>query len=325
MKKSFFSFFPALFLLASLAVFPVFAEEKPLLLDGIAAEVGGVRITIADVMDEAKDMAFFMQKKKTVPELYAVALTNLIDRQLILQKYEQAPQKLPEWYLKRRAESIINEKFNGNKTDLVKMLDSRGISYDTWLKKIEADTIIGTMRSQFVERDINIGPEQLREVYDRDYAGKKLEGPVRVAMILLESDKGRTNALHAANHLVAQLRNGKVDFESVARHVSKDPHAREGGDWGYINPDDELRSDLAAAVNKLKKGEISDPIAIDEKRIYIIRKLDEQDDLSIPYEYVRAEIEGQLHEEVSAKRFKGWVKSLAKEMTIRLYPSPFDR
>ena len=325
MQKSLFSAPAALALLAAAFVFPLFAEEKPLLLDGVAAEVGGVRITVADVMDEAKDMAFGMNKKFELSELYTSALTNLIDRQLILQKYEQAPQKLPEWYLKRRAEGIIAENFGGEKARLVKMLDSRGISYDTWLKKIEADTIIGTMRSQFVERDISIGPEQLREVYNRDYAGKKLEGPVRVAMILLEFDQGTTNALQAANHLASQIRSGKLDFATVARNVSKDPHAREGGDWGYINPDDELRADLAAAIRKLGKGEISAPIAIDPTRVYLIRKIDERKDLEIPYDYVRAKIENELHEKASEERFKKWVESLSREITIRVFPTPFDR
>lgn len=325
MKKSFFSWSAALSFVAAFFAFSAFAEEKPLLLDGVAAEVGGVRITIADVMNEAKDMAYSLRKPQGIAELYGTALTNLIDRQLILQKYEQAPQKLPKWYLKRRAEAIIAEHFAGDRNRLIKMLDSRGINYDTWQKKIEADTIIGTMRAQFVDHNISIGPEELKEVYDREYAGKKLDGPVRVAMILIETDQGTTNALRAANHLVSQLRNRKLDFSDVARNISKDPHAREGGDWGYINPDDELRSDLATVVKNLHVGETSNPIAIDGTHIYIIRKIDEREDLTIPYDYVRSQIEGKLREEASDKRFKAWVKSLSEEMTIRVYPFPLNR
>lgn len=325
MKKPLFHHLPLLILAVVSLSLPLLAKDPPILLDGVAAEVGGVRLTIADVMNEAKDIAFTEQKRQKASELYGEALTNLISRQLILQKYDQAPQKLPDWYLKRRAETIIAENFGGDKTKLVKMLDSRGINYDTWLKKIEADTIIGTMRSQFVEHDISIGPDELRKVYERDYAGQKLEGPVRVSMILLESDKGVTNLLRAAGHLVTQLRDGKLDFADVARKVSKDPHAREGGDWGYINPDDELRADLAKVVRELKKGQTSDPIAIDPTRVYIIRKTDERKDLAIPFDYVRAKIEGELRQRASEKRFKEWVRSLARETIIRVFPSPLGR
>ena len=314
-----------IFLFLALAAFHLAAAE-PLVVDAVAADVGGRRITVADVMDQARDSISAegaisaTALAERLPGAYAGALTNLIMRQLILIRYEQAKQKPPAWFFNRRVESIIEEHFGGDRSLLVSMLAQRGLSYEKWRKKIEEDTIVNLMRSQFVDQGIVVKPEDILAVYDRDYASRKLPGPVRAALILLRPEEGQSAEAAVSNAVVLakDLQAGK-DFAAAARRLSKDPHARDGGDWGYIDPAEEFRKELADALAALKPGEVSDPVVIGSDYIYILKKVDESKDLSIPFDSVRDEIEHNIRAEAGGERFDAWIESLRQVTTIRIY------
>ncbi len=302
------------------------AVAEPMIVDAVAADVGGRHITVAEVMEAARDSisaegaisATALAEK--LPGAYADALTNLVTRQLILIKYDQAKQKLPNWMLNRRVEAIIDEHFGGDRSLLVSMLAQRGLSYEKWRKKIEEDSIITAMRSQFVDQGIVVKPEDILAVYERDYANRKLPGPVRAALILLRPDEGQSPEAAVSNAVVLakDLQSGK-DFAATARRLSKDPHARDGGDWGYIDPAEEFRKELADALSSLKPGQVSDPVVIGSDYIYILKKIDESKDLSIPFDSVRDEIERTLRADAGAERFDAWIDSLQKATTIRIH------
>ncbi len=314
-----------IFLFLSLAAFHLAAEE-PMVIDAVAADVGGRRITFSDVMEEARNIISSEGAvtptvlREKITGAYAEALTNLITRQLILIRYDQAKQKLPNWMLSRRVETIVDERFGGDRSLLVSMLANLGLSYEKWRKNIEEDFIVNMMRSQFVDQGIVIKPEDLLAVYERDYATRKLSGPVRAALILLRPMEGQSTEAAVSNAVVLahDLQAGK-DFAATARRLSTDPHASNGGDWGYIDPAEEFRKELADALAALKPGEVSDPVVVGADYIYILKKVDESQDLSIPFDSVRDEIERNIRADAGLVRFDAWIESLKKATTIRLY------
>lgn len=304
----------------------LFAQgANQIVLDAVAADVGGKRITMADVMESVRDelnsrRISGLEASVAAKELYAPALTNLIDRQLILLRYEKLGKKLPAWYLSQRVEKIIEDKFNGDRSQLVDMLNSYGISYEKWRSKIEDDTVVMTMKQQFVNQKVIVKPEEIRAEYDKNYKTKKLDGPVRVSMIQMRPEgKSAEKLLADAKTLVSKLRDGD-DFAAAAAEFSCEQHAEKGGDWGYVAPADEFRKEIADAVSKLKIGEISDPVVIGESLVYILKKADERTDLSMPYDFVSGDIEAKLRESYIASRYRAWVDSIAKDYTVRIYP-----
>ena len=310
----------------ALALAPLkLAAQGPIVVDAVAADVGGRRITVAEVMEAARDIMASegsvdaVSVREKLPGAYAEAFSNLVVRQLILIKYDQAKQKLPKWVLNRRVEAVVEEHFGGDRSLLVSMLSQRGISYAKWRQKIEEDTIIAAMRQQFVDQGVVVKPEEIAATYERDFAGKKLPGPVRAAVILLRPQAGQSkeDAITNAAAVVRDLRAGK-DFAATARRLSSDSRAKDGGDWGYIDPATEFRKELADALSALKPGEISDPVVIGADYIYILKKVAESKDLSIPFDSVRDEIERDLRAKASAERFDAWIESLRKATTIRL-------
>ena len=307
------------------------AQDALKLIDAVAAEVGGRRITVAEVMEGANAIITSGEMPVSQADLkdkfisaYGEALTNLINRQLILIRYEQAPHKLPAWVFNRRVDAVVEEHFGGDRSQLVSMLSKHGITYAKWRKNIEEDTIINTMRQQFVDSGITVKPEETRAFYDSTFAHTQLPGHVRVALILLRPADGQSadEVMTGARELCGKIRAGQ-DFAAIARKLSVEDHASKGGDWGYIEPADELRKELADAVCALKPGEITDPILVAPDYIYILKKVAESEDLSIPFDSVREEIERQLRAKAASARFNAWIDSLRKATTVRiLKPTP---
>jgi parvulin-like peptidyl-prolyl isomerase len=303
---------------------PLMAQET-LVVDGVAAVVGGVRITVADVMEDAKEIIRRErptqgEMSKAMASAYAEALTNLVSRQLILLRYDQAQQKLPEWAVNRRVESIIEEHFGGDRSLLVSMLSARGISFEKWRKKIKEDTIIAAMRQQFVDSGIAVSPKDIAAAYKSKYANATLPGHVRVAMILLrpENDQSVEDAMAKAETLCDRLQSGKADFAAEARRLSRDSRAGDGGDWGYIEPADALRKELCDALDALEAGQVSRPILVGGDYIYILKKVAVSKDLKVPLDSVYDEIEGDLRQEIGSRRFEAWMETLRRTTTVRI-------
>lgn len=302
------------------------AVADPMLIDRTVAEVGGNRITLSDVMGEVRDRLFeerLPPMESTIAELYPEALSNLVARQLILLEYERGDAKIPEWYFNQRIERIVEGNFGGDKTRLVAMLGERGISYHEWRDRRRDDAIVATMRQQFIDQGVKARPSDLERIYRERYATNSLPGHVKVSMIMLKRGDGVEDGEDPADALAAEIA-GKLShggsFAALARAHSLEPHAQNGGSWGYVEPADEFRPELAEAIAALPKGGVSAPIAVGQY-LYILRKDDERADLSVPFDAVRDEIEREIVERASAARFDEWVRHLSGKYTVRIYPA----
>jgi len=318
---------PALLFAAALRAAAATNAPTPLLLDGIAAEVGEARITIAETMLLARELAAARQipvaeQAAKLRELYAEALESLIDRQLILRAYAALEQKLPAWMVDRRVEAVIEENFGGDRSRLVSTLNRQGMGFDVWRKRLEEEMIIASMRQQFVDQNIAVAPADIRAYYATNAAAFALEGPVRVGMILIGTRDGEGDAarLARARQVRERLLAGQ-DFRAVAGQESAEAHARNGGDWGYVEPADVFRREIAEALAPLKVGEIS-PLIETESGIYLVTKLDERADGVLPLEDAWGGVEAHLRRRETARRQAVWLDSLKQATTVRRYPLP---
>lgn len=310
---------------ALLACAPMRAHAAPMLIDRTVAEVGGSRITLSDVMAEVRDRLFeerLAPTESAVAELYPGALSNLVARQLILLEYEKGDAKIPEWYFNQRIERIVENNFGGDKTRLVAMLGERGIPYQEWRTRRREDAIVGAMRQQFIEQGVRARPSDMERIYRERYATNSLPGHVKVSMIMLRRDdstNGTDRAAGLASEIAKKLSQGG-SFAALARAHSLENHAQDGGCWGYVEPADEFRPEIAEAVAALPKGGVSAPVEAGQY-LYILRKDDERPDLSIPFDAVRDEIEQELVERAATARFDEWVRHLSGKYTVRIYPA----
>ncbi len=302
------------------------AAENPLLLDGIAAEVGEKRITVAEAMRAAHELAAAMrltgeERAARLPDLYGEAVEELVARALILRHYRETGQQLQPWIVDRRVEEIIADRFGGDRAALIAGLSSNGMSFVEWRDRIEEEIILSAMRHQFVERHVIVSPAEVRAYYATNRNEFVLEGPVRVGMILLREgiDEDREALLERAGKLEQQLRDG-VDFAQMAQRFSIEQHADQGGDWGYVDPEN-FRFELVEALEKMKPGDISAPIATDSG-VYILRKIDERQEPVLPLEEAWDRVEARLRRDKSLERYRAWIEHLKTEAYVKILPMP---
>ena len=99
--------------------------------------------------------------------------------------------------------------------------------------------------------DADVTEEDARAFYEQETAKIPQEDEVRARHILVPSKE-------EAEAVAARLKSGEA-FDAVAREVSKDPGAAEGGDLGYFTKDD-MVPEFSEAAFALQPGEISDPV-----------------------------------------------------------------
>lgn len=311
------------------AVAPAAFSDDASIVDGIAAVVDGSTITISDVMLEARRMATAemipANDRDAMSKMFVLARGYLIELQLILHSYEAGEQKLPDWIIENRVNEIIEERFGGDRSKLASALAAERMTIEEWRRHIEEKMIIASMIQLNVERLVQIRPGDIKACFETNSAAYKLAGPVRVAMIQLapQGDEDEAAVVARASALRAELANG-ADFGDAARANSCEAHAKQGGDWGFVDPEDEFRTEIAQAVAALKEGEISEPIAT-PAGVYIVKKIAERADGRATLADVREQIEADLREAESQRLHGEWIQRLKDDARIRIYDIPFAK
>ena len=82
---------------------------------------------------------------------------------------------------------------------------------------------------------------------------------------------------------------GGQDFAALAQEVSQDPTAAQGGDRGWIEPDDVLCAPVAEVIFAMKQGEISDPVDCgDHAHVFLAQEV--RPERLIPFDEAREQV-----------------------------------
>jgi len=306
---------------------PARADDAPGVLDGVAAEVGETRITIAETMEAVRELSALRHlgaeaQAAGLRTLYAEARDALVSRQLILQAYGKSPNKLQPWVLEQRIESLIEERFGGDRSRLLAALGRERITYDDWRRRVEEDLILTSMRRERVDRHVEVAPSDVRAYYATNRAEFALAGPVRVALILLKpvSNETAEATVARAAALRARIASGQ-DFGALARQHSQDARATTGGDWGFLDPAGELRPELVETLARLRPGECSPPVPT-PAGVYLVRKVAEYPDRVLPLADAWSGIETRLRRREADRLQREWIARLRADTFVRVHDLP---
>lgn len=120
------------------------------------------------------------------------------------------------------------------------------------------------------------------------------------------------NTEREARNIIASLTTAKrrANFEDVARKQSKDTSASNGGDLGWVLPAN-MVPEFAAAMTRLKKGEVS-RVPVQTQFGWHVIRMDDTRKLDFPpYEELRNRIAGQI-QQVKLRRFIAELRATAK-------------
>lgn len=297
------------------------AWGRAILLDGVAAVVNNHAVTLGDVMNEVRSRREELRKahrdaalEAKLADAYTNALNDIVEQKLIVDAFEAQRKKtgISDEMIQRRVDAILREKSRGDRRNFAQALESQGYSLDAWRGLIRDRMVVSFMRSRMGERRGQVSPQALRDAYNQATNQLRVAKQVRMRMIVTGRSDDGTDAV-AARKQAEDIRKRVLageDFASVAKAVSTDRKAVEGGDWGWLTLD-MLRAELSKAVAALKTGQISEVVEVDGD--YYIAKIEDRREASVAsLQDVQPQIEKAIRQRGSEQVYRSWMDRLRK-------------
>ena len=296
LSASFFIFHFSFFTSTSTA----FAVE----VDGIAAQVGSQTILKSEVYEE-------MRRQHADQFAYARVRDEMIDRKLILKAAQEAKMTMQEWVVENRIREIVQRSFGGDRNKLMDVLAKQRVSYPEWRQRMKDDMIVGGMRWQMVDKNVDSTPGDMRAEYENHPERYREGGKVTVSVILLKPDQSAKR-----DEVSAAIKTN--DFAEVAKKFSADSHAPEGGLWKDVIPSDCFRPEVCDEIAKMPKGTMSRWLDIDGWS-FLIRKDAEAETKQLSFADAYDKIEANVREEKAKQLYLEWVGRLRAESYIKIH------
>ena len=195
-----------------------------------------------------------------LPRLRQQVLRNLVDEVLQIQAAEQADIKVQarevDQYFARYAQS----QFGKSPEEFAAFLRASGSSPETLKRQIHGEMAWSRLQRSRIEPFVNVSEDEVQAVIDRLNAAKGTQEFKVSEIFLSATPETAAEARSNAQRIVQQLRGG-ASFLAYARQFSEASTAALGGDLGWVRAA-QLPEALAAAVQTMPVGAISDPIAI---------------------------------------------------------------
>ncbi len=290
--------------------------------DGIAAKVNDIVITVSDVMAEmhrnpdAREM-LASGKEEVAKKLYLEAIDSLVNRKLILKAAVDKEMQMQEWVIDNRVREIVKTNFDGDMNKLVSMLSATKTPITEWRNNIRDDLIIQAMRYQMVEKDIVPTPAAMKKEYEEHKDRYSQKACTTVSVILLKPSDTET-LQERSRKIFERLENG-AKFADLAREFSSDSKASEGGQWKDVKPEDTFRPEIAKAIAELKVGERSKLLNLDGWG-FIVQKDSEKVARELSFEEAYDDIAASVRREEAIKRFNDWTRRLRADAYVKVYP-----
>lgn len=291
--------------------------------DGVAAYVNDKVVTVDTVMKELH-AGFDLSKvppsarADKVRELFPVVRDLIVERMLILKAYEDSGAQLPNEAVTERVQSIVAEDFGGDEARLTEMLRRSRMTKPEWIRQVRENMIVAAMRQLQVGKKIAVSPRRVKAYFAEHMADFAEEGGVRVRSILIPPEKGEAVAREA----LAELRKG-TPFAEVAKRFSGDGKAAEGGDWGFVKPEETFAPAVVEALRGLKAGEHSGILEQGGYRT-IVQKAEVRRGRMPTLAEAWPKAEAAVRAAEGMERYKAWLEGLREAAYVKLVDVPLQ-
>lgn len=295
--------------------------------NGIVAVAEDKIITVADVMREVGPLLQAAQQgarnekeyNEKVEQLYDNAIQELIDKVLIIKEFRKDEKRhIPTSYIDNAIADEQADRFEGDRSKFLSFLRAQGMTQRDYRKKIEEDIIYQYMQGQQRRSQSVVSPVRIETYYNENKDRFYREDEVYLRMIQLTKAEEDTDATlqERANQIIARFKAGEK-FEDLAKEFSKDRMRAKGGDWGWQKRSD-FRDEFRTVAFELKKGEISQPVALPEG-VFILFAEDRKYAGIQPIDEVRDQIERILVAQMSNASRERWLERLRRNGYVKHY------
>ena len=289
--------------------------------DGFAASVNGRIITVSEVMElvqpldrKLRDEYSGLELQQKRAEAFEHALDNLIDHALIMEEFKTLGGQLPDRVVKQRAEAVVRDQFKNDRLAFRDALAEERITLDEWRDQIRENLIVNVLRRQEVGDRLMVNPVEVYRLYQERIDQYRVPAQTWLRVIVLPGTVADADS--RAAEVRGRLLAGQ-DFSAVAKEVSTDAKAPQGGDWGWVDVST-LRRELKEAIEKTPAGQLGPAVATPES-CYLFRVEERRAAGVKSFEEVRGPLEDELRKRESNRLFDAWMKRLRNKYFVHVY------
>ncbi|MEM7011088.1 MAG: peptidyl-prolyl cis-trans isomerase [Verrucomicrobiota bacterium] len=242
----------------------------------------------------------------------------LIDRELILDHFDSGQGQISDIYVDTAVEDRIQEQFGGDRAAFQEHLAKFDLTFNQFRNYIRDEMVISLLQKNKAQAPLFVTPKEIEEVYLANRERFTTEGEVAISTITipkkadgatLEQQLTKTREIHR------QLQEGS-DFALQARLNSIDSFAGRGGERPMTSKTD-LVPEIHENVFATPVGKLSEIIELDSA--YVILKVNDRvDDVLMPLEDVRPQVEMIAMQQKRSAVIKRWLTKLREDAHIRL-------
>ena len=304
-------------------------------LERIVAVVNGDIILYGDVLEQMKMVekvapSVNLQDSEQRAKAEREMLQSLIRQRLA----EQEVKRLKINIGKGEVDAAINDlKRDSGMSDaqFEQALSRDGMTLKQFRDKVRQELERSRLMDRVVKSKVVVKESQIDALMQSPAAAtpspttKAVEERRRLGMIFLPLPEGARPDQVAQGEKLARKVYGKIkegeDFAKMAREYSRGPGAFDGGDIGFVGPD-ELAPEIDKGIKGLSVGAVSDVIKTSGGfyilKILEVRKDDPAQAQSQPEMPAREKIRRQLFMEELTRKYEEWIRELEKKAFIKI-------
>jgi peptidyl-prolyl cis-trans isomerase SurA len=293
-------------------------------IDRIVANVNGEIILYSDLQRQIKAV------EKTMPtldvsdpakksQIEREVLTQMIQQRLADKEAERLKITVPSSEVELRIRQIAEH----NHISVEQMeaeLKAQGQSLEKFREEVKKEIGRQRLMEWFLKPKVLITDQQV-DAYLRSEKGESASASQKVhlgSIVLPVGDKyGKQEEVEKTGREILDKLKAGADFKTLAKQYSKGPAAQEGGDLGYIAPED-VAPFIAQGLRNLKTGDVSGLVK-GPSGYYILKIFDidtEKVEKSNPA--LREKIRQTLYQQEMNRRFEEWVHDLESKAFIQI-------
>jgi len=303
------------------------AENKRVL-EEIIARVNNEIITLSDlnrarqalaaeVEEECRKGCTESEHTKLVQEKEADMLRDLIDQSLLVQRGKDAGISVQSDCVKRM-DQIRQQNNIPTMEDLEKAVNDSGIVFEDW----KSNLCNSILTQEVIRREVrpDISHDEIKKYYEEHPQDFTRKERVFLSEIFVTIENKKPEEIPAqeekAKKLLSRVRDGGEDFGELAKRFSDGTTAHDNGFLGNEGfTRDGLAKELADAVFKLKRGEVTDVVRTDKG--FLILKVDQKFAEGLQaMETVENEIQGKIYYEKLRPAMRDYMKKLREESYV---------
>lgn len=260
------------------------------------------------------------EREKAMEQLRTQILDTMITDMLLLQLAREKNINVAE-QLKNTVENIKKENNLGTDEDLKRALLSQGLEWDPWVKQVEETILRQSAVMSEVGRSIALDEAEVVDYYKKHPAEFTEPEEYTLRAVYLAVKDADPAALEGRRKEISDKVKAGGDFAEISGTLSDEPLKESKGDLGAIKKGD-LDKTLLAAVEKLKKGEISE-WAQGRAGWYLLKLEDKKDSRLKTFEESRKAIEERIYNQKQAVELDKFLVELKKKSYIKIIrPEP---